>query len=152
MRKKVLLIEDREIVITGISDSLKRKSNGEIEVDSATSFYKAKELLSQKHYDVISLDLNMARIDSDPCFDELPGTTLNGWLFLKNYIFIQQAPFKDTCANTKIFLYSGYIDELRAEIRNLPQADEQRKWLNRVELVNKVTGEYSTITNKILTA
>ncbi len=151
MRKKVLLIEDREIVITGIKDSLRRKSGGNIEVESATNFYSAKELLSQNHYDIISLDLNMARIDNDPYFDELPGTTLNGWLFLKNYILADHAQFNRICSKVKIIIFSGFINELREEIRKLPQEDKQRTWLNKIELVNKIIGEYDTITNKILT-
>lgn len=147
---KVLLIEDRNIVITGIRDSLRRKSKGVVEVQCATSFYSAKELILYNNFDVILLDLNMARIDNDACFDEFPGTTLNGWLFLKNYVLGEQAPFKEQCKNSKIIIYSGYIDELRDFIKKLPENNEERKWINKVELVNKVLGEYSTITTKIL--
>lgn len=150
MKKRILLIEDRDVVLTGMKDSITRKSKGKVNIDTTTSFYGAKDLLGKNDYDIIVLDLNMAGISGEACFDELHGTTLNGWLFLKEYFFKEGAQYKTKCANTKLFIYSGFAKELREMIEKLPQTDEQRKWFREVELIGKVVGEYKTITRKIL--
>lgn len=150
MRKRILLIEDRDIVLTGMKESIMRKSKSKVDIDSTKSFYGAKDLLGKNKYDIIVLDLNMAGISGEACFDELPGTTLNGWLFLKEYFFKEGALYKAKCANTKFFIYSGFAKELREMIEKLPRADVQRSWFKKIELIGKVSGEYKTITKRIL--
>lgn len=150
MRKRILLVEDREIVRTGMENMINRKSKNKITIDAAKSFYDALEHMSKNNYDVIILDLNMAGIKGDTCFDEFSGTTLNGWLFLKEYIFKEGAKYKDKCAKTKIIIYSGFAKELREMIKQLPQGDKQKRWFSNTELVGKVTGEYKGITQIVL--
>lgn len=151
MPKRVLLIDDRPIVLNGIKDELIRRVPSGLEIDTARNFFFAINHLSRSTYDVISLDLNMPRIKTAKCFDELSGTTLNGWLFLKHYIFRDGADFKSKCANTKIFIFSGYIEELRLHIRNLSsEQKEQTDWFSTLDLVYKGNGEYQTIAENIL--
>lgn len=152
MPKRILLIEDRSLVVRGIQNTLNQKAPNSIIIDTAGNFSKAIKNLSDHEYDLISLDLNMPRITQASCFDELAGTTLNGWLFLKHYFFRDGATFKDKYANTKIIIFSGFINELKLHILNLPEGkkDIEEAWFKTVELVYKGCGEYNTIADKIL--
>jgi hypothetical protein len=69
---------------------------------------------------------------------------------LRRYFFGEDAPYKEKCENTKVVIYSGFTKELREHIKQLPLANEERQWFKKVELVGKVSGEYKTVTNKII--
>ena len=57
MPKRILLIDDRPIVLDGIRDELIRNVPNGLEIDTARNFFSAINHLSHSTYDVISLDL-----------------------------------------------------------------------------------------------
>ena len=151
MPAQILLIDDSPLITTGIQNELNRQSNVYLVIDIAANFYEAEELLKQNEYNVICLDLNMPSIRGQECFNELNGTTLNGWLFLKHYIFKDDAAYKNNCRNSKIFVFSGYIEELKNHIRmsGVTQVDE-RIWFATLNLIPKGTGVYEDLVQSIL--
>lgn len=151
MPAQILLIDDSPLITTGIQEELKRLSDNYLVIDIAANFYEAEELLKQNEYNVICLDLNMPSIRGQKCFNELNGTTLNGWLFLKHYIFKEDAPYKNICKNSKFFVFSGYIEELKNHIRmsGVAQVDE-KTWFSLLTLVPKGTGVYEELVQSIL--
>lgn len=154
MPSRILLIDDMPTVLTGVKDAIEdvfaMNRRGCPEIDTATNFNLAINKLNKHDYDIISLDLSMASIRGAACFDEHPGTTLNGWLFLKHYLFCETARFREKCSNTKVLIFSGYIDILRSHINNLsPEENEQVMWFANVDLVSKTTGEYELLAQMI---
>lgn len=153
MPPRILLIDDKRIVLKGIKDTLRRKSGSYLEIDTAFNFRQAKRYLSQSEYDVICLDLNMPSIKDEPCFDTLSGTTLNGWLFLENFIFDDESIFQQKCLNTKIIIFSGYINELTQHIKQVsPTNKKQGDWFSKVQPIHKGCGEYDTIADTIISS
>lgn len=151
MPYKILLVDDRKTILDGITRTLSQISNVSIVVDSAKNLYRAKVLLGKNHYDVISLDLNLPRIERDDCFDEISGTTLNGWLFLKKYIFQDDAEFRERCRDSKIIIFSGYIQEFTQHISTLPpDQEDQEAWYKSLVLIQKGAGGYDGIAHTIL--
>ena len=151
MPKQILLIDDQTLITEGIKEEIERQNSSKIIIDVANKFYEAIDLLEKTSYDVICLDLNMPSIRGQACFNELNGTTLNGWLFLKHYIFSKDAKYYEKCKNSKIFIFSGYIDELKNHIKALDiKRTEEKMWFVKLNLISKGLGDYDSLVQNIL--
>lgn len=149
--KRVLLIDDRRAILEGIRCEIQNRIDEDIVIDLAQSYYDAIYFLETYTYEIITLDLNMPQIPDQKYgkyFEEIPGTTLNGWLFLKYCVFNKESSIAYKTKTTKIIVFSGYLDELRKHINSNPDKYKEEEWL-RVEKYTKGNGDYTYLVNRI---
>ena len=131
---KILLIEDDSVVARGIQDILQYEFAG-VSTDYAVDFNDAADFLEENSYDILISDLHMPSRGIKYIVDSsIPVPTLNGWKFLKYKILQEGAQFSDKCKDTKIILFSAYLEQLS---EFLSQNPIDKEFLSKIRKVDK---------------
>lgn len=117
--RNILIIEDELQIVHAIESRLRDKYPY-CEIEKASNFYRAQtaldKYLENNGCNLIISDLHMSGegLDSEVCIDRPDGSVLNGWIFLRDYLLKEGAPYYSISAKTPIIIFSAFLEELRA--------------------------------------
>lgn len=133
---RILLIEDEVSVVETIQLMLDEHCNKkECFIDSALNFLQAMDYLDTNDYNIIVTDLQMPGKGLEDHRNHVNGTILNGWTFLYFYI-LEEGKYANRCKNTKIIIFSEFLDELDKRFKAYPNELSQ-SFKDRVIRVSK---------------
>ena len=129
----VLIIEDDLRVARGIEDQIKSKTSLNVEI--ASDFYGAREIIKKEKLDLIISDLQMPRRGLRKKPNE-KGTMLSGWFFLCEMLEKKDEypEYTKLFEQKKIIFFSAYLDRLNNAVKSDP---DKKAWLNSIIQVKK---------------